>query len=164
MSSQPPYPSDPHYPPQAGSSYPPSYGSSPSGPVYPPQQPYGPTPVYPQAQYPLAQPGYDMPAAMPMMPMAQPAAPGSGLAIASLVCGIVGVVFAFIPVCGAPLAIILGLVAIVAGVMGRSSVTHHGQATAGLVLGVIALVLSSGILLVTALILNQGAIGVPLAP
>lgn len=106
----------------------------------------------PGASYPQPQPaGYFMQPAVPMMPVtpvvhvAAPAAPGSGLAVAGMVCGIVGVVFGVIPVCGMFVAVPLGLCATIMGALGRKSPTHRGQGTAGLVLGIIALVLSLGL-------------------
>ena len=63
---------------------------------------------------------------------------GNGLAIASLVTGIVGVVFAFL---FAIVGLALGVVSAAMGGVARRS-TRSGQATAGLVLGVVAIVLA----------------------
>jgi hypothetical protein len=68
------------------------------------------------------------------------------MAIAALVCGIISVVFAFFGY-GAIVGIILGIVAIVLGVLARKDPQRKGIATAGLVLGIIGTVLS-GILLI----------------
>ena len=81
----------------------------------------------------------------PMIQVAPQAAPGSGLATAGMVCGIVGIVFAVIPYCGTLVAVPLGLLAIVMGALGQKSPTHRGQGTAGLVLGIISIVLSLGL-------------------
>jgi hypothetical protein len=87
--------------------------------------------------------------------MATPAAPatqkeviyvkgvGNGVAVAAMVCGIVGVVFGLIPILGIP-ALALGLVALVLGIVGRRRVKrdpnagHKGLATAGVILGILA--------------------------
>ena len=65
-------------------------------------------------------------------PVGAPQQDGKGLAIASLVCGIVGLFF---------FGIILGPLAIVFSVMARKKGFTSGMATAGLVLGIIAVVL-----------------------
>lgn len=105
----------------------------------------------------MGQPVYQ-PMAMPVMPVAMPSAPGSGLAVASLVCGIVGLVFAVFTFCGgffisAP----LGVIAVIMGALGRASYTHKGQATAGLVMGIITLVLTLGLYLIVYAFLHSVA-------
>jgi hypothetical protein len=82
---------------------------------------------------------------MPVMQVAQPAAPGSGLAIAGMVCGIVGAVFAFIPACDLFIAVPLGVIAIIMGAIGMKSPTHKGMGIAGVVLGIVAVGLSIGL-------------------
>ncbi len=62
----------------------------------------------------------------------------SGLAIASLVTGIVGVVFAFL---FAIVGLALGVVSAALGAVARRN-SPSGKATAGLVLGVVAIVLA----------------------
>jgi Na+/proline symporter len=63
-----------------------------------------------------------------------------------LVCGIVGAIFGLIPILGIP-ALALGLVAFVLGFMGRGrakrdpTAGRKGAATAGIILGVIAIAL-----------------------
>ncbi len=63
-----------------------------------------------------------------------------------MVCGIVGAIFGLIPITGV-IALALGLVALVLGIMGRRrvkrdpAVGRKGSATAGIVLGVIAITL-----------------------
>jgi hypothetical protein len=61
---------------------------------------------------------------------------GNGLAIAGLVCGIVGLLFA--PVILGPLALIFGLIALNKA---KSGAGHRGMAIAAVVLGVIDIVL-----------------------
>ena len=70
-----------------------------------------------------------------------PAAQGSrnGLATASLVTGIVGVVFAFLL---AIVGLILGVVATALGASARRSGVRDGKTTAGLVLGIVAIVVA----------------------
>lgn len=69
---------------------------------------------------------------------------GNGFAVTALVCGIVGAVFGLVPLTYL-IALALGTVALVFGVLGRRRVKRNpqvgrkGMATAGTVLGVIAL-------------------------
>jgi Na+/proline symporter len=78
-------------------------------------------------------------------PIAVPA-PGNGLAVAALVCGIIGAVFSLIP-WTFWLAWILGILAVVFGAVGRRRADREpaagkrAQATWGLALGVVAIVL-----------------------
>jgi Domain of unknown function (DUF4190) len=66
---------------------------------------------------------------------------GNGVAVAAMICGIVGVVLGLIPILGIP-ALALGLVALVLGIVGRKrvkrdpNVGHKGMATAGVILGI----------------------------
>jgi len=69
---------------------------------------------------------------------------GNGLSIASLVCGIVGIIVGFLPICGAFVAVPLGILSVIFGAIGRKSATSKGMAIAGLVLGVLAIVISIG--------------------
>jgi hypothetical protein len=90
----------------------PQYGQQPSG-----QQPYGQQ-NYGQQPYPSAPPpGYGYP---------QPAKQGNGLAVASLVCGIIGL-------------LIFGVIALQRANRGAPG---KGMAIAGLVLGLIATILA----------------------
>jgi hypothetical protein len=71
----------------------------------------------------------------------------NGLGTAALVCGIVGLVFALIPIIGIFFGLILGILAIVFGAIGISRVNRNvannrGSAVAGLVIGIIAFVLA----------------------
>ncbi len=78
-----------------------------------------------------------------MQPVAQPqAAPqeGNGMAVSSLVLGIIGVIMSFIPIIGV-VAWILGPLAIVFGAVGRGKAKrgapYGGMALAGLILGIV---------------------------
>ena len=146
----PGYNSSPSYPLQPPA-YPqqPGYGSSPSYPQQPAYPPPPAPPAYSQPLYPNMQPAMSsIPLyATPMMVgMPLPVAdPGAGLATTSLVLGIIGLVFSVIGLtpftvllCGGP-AFILGILGIIFGAIGRRSVTRKGQATAGLVMSIVAL-------------------------
>ncbi|MFE1249883.1 DUF4190 domain-containing protein [Streptomyces sp. NPDC058735] len=122
-------PSQPPQQPAPGHGFPqqsgPGYGYSQGGPGYP-----APPPVsYPQP------PGYGMP----------PAQPSNGMGTTGLVLGIIGVV------CSVTFllwffGVILGILAIIFGAIGRGKATrgeatNKGAATAGLVCGIIATVI-----------------------
>jgi hypothetical protein len=63
----------------------------------------------------------------------------NGLAVGSLVTGIIGVIFAFlIPIIG----LVLGIVSVALGAVARRNGNRSGQTTAGLLLGVLAIVVS----------------------
>ncbi|MBT2383456.1 DUF4190 domain-containing protein [Streptomyces sp. ISL-11] len=122
------------------------YGS-PQQPQQPPQPPgYG----YPNQGYPAPQSAY--PAAPPVQPYpgspggyAAPMQPNNGLGTAGLVCGIVGAVCSLLVFLWF-FGIILGILSIIFGAVGRSRVTkgeatNRSAATTGVVLGVVALVL-----------------------
>jgi len=73
-----------------------------------------------------------------------PSAPRNGMGTAALVLGIIGLVLA-VSILGSPLAVPLGILAVVFGVLGRGrarrgEATNSGSATAGIVTGAIALV------------------------
>ncbi|AJZ82969.1 DUF4190 domain-containing protein [Streptomyces sp. AgN23] len=95
-------------------------------------------PQYPGTGYPAAPPVYPGAAGMPMRP-------SNGMGTAALVCGIVGLV------CGITyflwvFAVILGILAITFGAIGKGKVgrgqaNNGGSATAGLVCGIIGMVL-----------------------
>lgn len=105
----------------------PQYQSGP--PSYPPA-PQGSYGAYPQGG------GYPQPR------------PGNGLAIASLVCGIVGLLILWIVL--SPLAIIFGAIGLSRANRGASG---HGQAMAGLILGIIGIV---GYIVLIAIVANKG--------
>ena len=72
------------------------------------------------------------------------AAKGNGLAVAGFVTGLLGLILSLIPILFYA-GIVLDVVGIVLGAMGRSrakepGVPHRGLATAGIVLGVVGLV------------------------
>jgi hypothetical protein len=90
-----------------------------------PQQPYGQQPY-----------GYP-----------QPQQPGNGLAIASLVCGIIGLLIFWIVL--SPLAIIFGGIGLAKANRGAK---YRGQAIAGLVLGIVAIL---GYIILIAVVVND---------
>lgn len=110
----------------------------PGGPGHPSPQGYPGYPGYPGYQG-QGQPGYGWPA----MPMA----PANGMGVTSLVLGIIAAaVF-----CLWPLAIVLGVLAIIFGAIGRGrarrgEATNPGQALAGLICGIAGVVLGVGLL------------------
>ena len=65
----------------------------------------------------------------------------SGLATASLVLGIIAIVFSFIPGING-LGLILGILAIVFGAIPIGQKKKNGSATAGLILGILAVIIS----------------------
>lgn len=93
-------------------------------------------PQYPQQGYQPGYGGYPQPR------------PGNGLAIASLVCGIIGLLILWFIL--SPLAIIFGGVGLSKANKGASG---RGQAIAGLVLGVIGLL---GYIILIAVVVNNG--------
>ena len=104
-------------------------------PQYQPQQPY----QQPQQQY-QQQPQYQQPQyQQPQYKQAQDNT-AKGLSIGALVCGIVGIV-----TCGVPiLAIVLGIAGIVMGNISKKRLPagQTGMATAGIICGIIAIVLA----------------------
>jgi len=65
------------------------------------------------------------------------------MAIASLVLGIIGVAWILVPIPGTFwIGVILGIVAIVLGVLGKKEEGGAGKAKAGLVLGIVAIVIN----------------------
>lgn len=120
----------------------PTPSASPYGAPQQPTMPYGApqqqapsygAPVPPQPQSPYG--GY---AQQPYAPMPAPGAPGSGKALASLVCGICAIVFSGTVVIG----IVLGIVALVLASQYVKSFGKDGKATGGKVCGIIGIVLS----------------------
>jgi hypothetical protein len=79
----------------------------------------------------------------------------SGMAIASLICGIVGLIACclFVP---SLLAVVFGIVAM--GPTGRGEATGRGMAVAGLILGVIGLLIGGTLLIVGAISPDQNVI------
>ncbi|MBT2383458.1 DUF4190 domain-containing protein [Streptomyces sp. ISL-11] len=120
-----------------------AYAQGPYGAVPYGQAPYGGPVAYGPRAY---EPGsYGYPASAPYGPGMPGAGPAdeNGLGIAALVLGIVGTVLSPSVVLG----VVLGILAIVFGAIGRSKAsggraTNKGQALTGLILGGVALVLS----------------------
>ncbi len=84
---------------------------------------------------------------------------GKNLSIAALVCGILGIVGGFIPVVQY-FTTVLSILAIIFGVMGRKRLGKSGLATAGMVLGIVALAISVlGILCVVCALGSLAAMG-----
>ena len=106
-----------------------------STPPYDPSTPQTPPP--PQGYAPQAAQGY-APAPQPYGYPAAPQAPGNGLGVAGFVTGLVGLVLCWVPWFG----MILGLVGVVLGGIGISQGKKKGAPTglaiAGLVCGVLA--------------------------
>ncbi|KAK1182491.1 DUF4190 domain-containing protein [Streptomyces sp. NBS 14/10] len=125
--------------PQPGPYDPNQYGT-PQPPNQPPQYPAGGYPAggYPPAGHPAAPPVYPGATGMPMQQ-------SNGMGTAALVCGIIGLV------CGITyflwvFAIILGILAIIFGAVGKGKVSrgeanNGGSATAGLVCGILGMVI-----------------------
>lgn len=124
----------------------------PIAPDGPGQVPYGypaaPAPAYAYPAAPQPQPGYGMPG-VPPYPAApgygwpgMPPQPNNGMGTASLVLGIL----ATVGFCAWPLALVMGIVAIVLGALGRGKArrgeaTNPGVALAGIICGSASLVL-----------------------
>ncbi|MFC4604050.1 DUF4190 domain-containing protein [Rhodococcus kronopolitis] len=140
---QPPYPGPPQPPGQQYPGQPPQYPGQPypgqpqqSGQPYPGQQQQPgqyPGPSYPPQPYP-AQP-------YPAQPGAQ--APQNGAGIAALIVGILALVTSWTVVGG----VVLGILAVILGFVGRSQVrkqraTNGGMSLAGILLGVLAVIVS----------------------
>ncbi len=90
-------------------------------------QPYG---------VPYVQPyGVPMPFALPD--------PGAGMAVASLVLGIISLVFTLFFFCGGMfVAPITGILGIIFGILGLKSTRQHGSAIAGLIMSIIAVAIA----------------------
>jgi hypothetical protein len=108
-----------------------------STPPYDPSISQTPPPA-PQGYAPQAPQGYAAPAPQPYGYPAAPQAPGNGLGVAGFVTGLVGLVLCWVPWFG----MILGLVGVVLGGIGISQGKKKGAPTglaiAGLVCGVLA--------------------------
>lgn len=97
--------------------------------------------------------------AYPPAPVAQPVRQGNGFGVTALVLGIVGTVFALIPIINIFTAIPLGILAIIfgcvaLGVSGKRGGTGKGTGGSGLVLGIVAI---AGMLLINALVFNAAS-------
>ncbi|MEU3461790.1 DUF4190 domain-containing protein [Streptomyces sp. NPDC006733] len=134
-------------------------GPPPGGPYPPP--PGGAYPPPPYEQFPGAGGGYPGYPGYPMGPYGGwTPSPRNGYGLTALVLGIVGAVLSvmcFFAVLGVP----LGIAAIVFGIVGRriakrGESTNPGQALAGLILGVVATVLSAAMLVVIGVSVGNG--------
>ncbi|MBY6368414.1 DUF4190 domain-containing protein [Rhodococcoides corynebacterioides] len=128
--------------PRDSGQYPPpgQYGSSPQGGQYPPP-PGGQYGQSPQGGQYEAAPQYA--GGYQQQP---PASPKNGMGIAALVVGILALLTSFTIFGG----IVLGFVAVILGFIGRSRVkklvaTNKGMATAGIVLGVLSIVVAAAL-------------------
>ncbi|WP_140403381.1 DUF4190 domain-containing protein [Microbacterium oxydans] len=131
------------YPGAAPTYAPPGYPPYGAQPTAAPQPGYAPPPAQPGYAPPASQPGYAPPASQPgygAYPSAgYPAAasrPTSPLAVASLICGIAGVVliWAIIPVLASIAAVITGHMAL-GQIKRQPGIGGRGLAIAGLILG-----------------------------
>lgn len=112
---------------------------------YPPQEPHFQSPQAPYQPYAYPPGPYQGSYPPPPMPYGEypggPPAPRNGLGIAALVVGIVGLVSSVSVVGG----ILLGIVAVILGLLGRArakrgEATNGGVALAGLIIGVLAII------------------------
>lgn len=140
-------------PPDPAQQYPYPQQQQPYGqqPPYPPQQPY---PPYPYGAYPPPPQGSygGYPGGYPMQ-----TAPKNGLGIASLIVAIIGLLSVF----G---GILLGVVAVILGVLGRGrakrgEATNGGVAVAGIVLGVLGIIVSIAAIVLTVQFANEVGAG-----
>ncbi|HEV8055763.1 MAG TPA: DUF4190 domain-containing protein [Nocardioidaceae bacterium] len=133
-----------------------------SGQSYGQSQGYEQPPEYGQSQQQYGQPaygqppqGYDQPQGYGQgSPTAQPR---NGLGIAALVVGILALLLA---VYFFPLGLLLGVVAIILGIVGmrrvsRGQATNRGMAISGVVLGVLALLIAAALALFVASIFDK---------
>jgi hypothetical protein len=110
-----------------------------------PDQPESPQPPQPPPSQPPPPGGYPPPPPMPYAGQAPPpAAPRNGLGITALVLAIIGLLICWIPFVGF-FGLILGIVAVILGIMGRGRVKrgeadNGGVALGGIVLGVLAII------------------------
>jgi hypothetical protein len=122
---------------------PPGDGSQPPAQYQAPQAPQGQYP--PQGQYAPA-PGYGQ-------PYGTPPSKNNGLAITSLVLGIVALITVWLP----PLAIVIALVGVVLGFLGMRKAAEsggRGLAIGGLITSGLALLASIVLLVLAALVFN----------
>lgn len=118
--------------------------SAPTQPFNPAQQPAQPVPGPAQAPY----------GAYPPPPAPNYSAPSSGKATGALICGILAIVFSFIPIVG----IILGIVAIVLASKAVKFAGKSGKTTGGKVCGIIGIVFSV-LWAIFSFVLTMGIIG-----
>jgi hypothetical protein len=111
-------------------------------------QPYIPPPAYqPQASYSVYNPAAVQPVVYgtPMMGAPIVVPPSNSAATASLVTGIIGIFFAFIPFIGIIIALPCAITALITAIIGMSKGSLNrigrGPATAGLVLSIITFIM-----------------------
>lgn len=114
---------------QAGNQPEPNH-AQPAQPPVPPAPPAGQpaAPAAPQAPAPGQPAGYGVPAPQP-----------KGLAITALILGIVGLIFSWVPVLG----LVLGIVAVILGIMALKKMQPKGLGLTGLITGGIAVILGA---------------------
>ncbi|MGR8007971.1 DUF4190 domain-containing protein [Streptomyces hypolithicus] len=158
----------PGFGPSAGAGHAPGQGSVPPPPVAPtgpgPAAPgdYG-YPNYPAPQAPAAYstggypgyPGYGA-GAGPAGWTGQQQAPANGYGITAMVLGIISVTF----FCAYGLGVILGVLALIFGILGRKRVqrgeaTNQGMALAGIILGIVGFLLSAAFLAIAVFAIVQ---------
>jgi hypothetical protein len=98
------------------------------------QQGYPPPP--PQSAGPVGQPIY--------VPVPVTSAPGDGMALTSMILGIVAAAIGWVPLCGI-VALAPAIVGVVLGALGLKSERRRGMAIAGIILSVIGIVLAFAI-------------------
>ena len=80
------------------------------------------------------------------------------MAVAALVLGVIGVVWILVPIPGTFwIGVILGILAIIFGVIARKGEKGKGMGTGGMILGIIAVVLNLLIFMVCAAALEEAA-------
>lgn len=124
--------------------------TTPSDPNPQDRPPYEQTPGYGQP----AAPGYSQPGGYGGAP-----APSNGMGVAALVLGIIGLLLAFIPVIGV-LGALLGIVGVILGAMARGKVkrgqaTNGGMALTGIILSILAILVTIAYVVLAALFFNQ---------
>ena len=104
---------------------------------YPPfaQQAYPPPP--PQSAGAVGQPIY--------VPVPVTSAPGDGMALTSMILGIIAAAVSFVPLIGICLALAPAIVGIVLGGLGLKSEKRRGMAIAGIILSVVGLVAGTAV-------------------
>ncbi|MEU8570833.1 hypothetical protein AB0C51_21255 [Streptomyces pathocidini] len=143
------------------SAYPPPYGAAPYGAPGPYPAPYGAAP----GSYGAAHPGYPGYAGYPGAPAGYgprwhpvPTGPNNGLGITALVLGTIGSVLFISSI----FAVILGILAIVFGVVGRvkanrGEANNGGQALAGIILGAFAVLAGAAVFVLIVIAGQQAA-------
>ena len=115
----------------------------------PSQQPvYQQAPVYQVPQAPV----YQVPQApAPQQPVKEPVVYAI-FSIASLVCGIISLIFS-VTFIFAVYGFIIGIPSLVFGAISKKSIKHHGKAKAGFVLSLIAVIIGGVILMISLIVL-----------